>query len=104
GAIIADTPLTLVVGSHLEAKGCRGLAARAHLDPAQTVLLPDPEGTVAELFHADPCPRVFVIAADGTLLYINRGKADAPRKASAATIVAHALQALRMSQQYPVAI
>jgi len=95
----SSPPLTLVVGSHLDAKGCRSLGARARLDPAQTVLLPDPEGTVAELYHADPCPRVYVVGEDGTLLYVNRGKTDAPRRASAAAIVARALQALRVRRQ-----
>jgi len=88
-------PMTLVVGTGLNSAGCRHLAERAGLDPAQTILLPDPEGTVADLYQAEPCPRVFAIGADGTLLYVNRGKEVAPRKAPAAAIVAHALAALR---------
>jgi peroxiredoxin len=91
----AERPVTVVVGSGMEAKGCRALAARAGLDLAQTILLPDPDHSVAEAYHADPCPRVFVIGADGTIRYVNRGQADAPRKAPAPAIVAHALAALR---------
>ena len=86
--------ITLVAGSGMEAKGCRNFAAHTGLDPAQTILLPDPDRTVAEAYHAEPCPRVYVIDEGGTIRYINQGKDDGPRKAPAAVIVAHALAAM----------
>jgi Redoxin len=96
GAALAS-PITVVVGSGLETKGCRALGDRAGFDAAQTVLLTDPGHHVMEMYHAELCPRVFIISADGVLRYVNRGKEDTPRKVPAATIVEHALAALRAS-------
>lgn len=95
----AAPPITVIVGSTLDADGCRGFATRTELDLTQTVLLPDPDGTVVEAYHADPCPRVFVIGPDGVVRYINNGKDDAPRKAPALAIVSRALDALRAAQR-----
>jgi peroxiredoxin len=89
-------PATLVVYSGLDAAAARQLAAAAGLDRTQTTLLPDPEETVAEpIYHAEPCPRVFVLDERGILRYTNNAEVDAPRKAPAAAIVARALDALR---------
>jgi hypothetical protein len=89
-------PATLVVYSGLDAAAARRLAAAAGLDRSQTTLLPDPEESVTEpIYHAEPCPRVFVLDERGSLRYTNNGEDDAPRKAPAAAIVARALDALR---------
>jgi len=89
-------PVTILIGSGLDAEGCQGLASRAGLDLTQTVLLPDPDASVVRVYNADPCPRVFVIDAGGILRYTNNGKDDTPRKAPALAIVSHALDALRL--------
>jgi hypothetical protein len=91
----SKVPITLVVyqGS---AEEVRTLSTTAGLDPAQTVLLPDPEMTVTmEIYKADPCPRVFVVDAQGIIRYVNNGKDDAPREAPALVIVSRTVDALR---------
>ena len=62
-------------------RGLPGVASRAGLDLAQTVLSPIRTPTWSTPDHADPCPRVFVIDGGGILRYTNNGKDDAPRKA-----------------------
>jgi peroxiredoxin len=88
-------PITLIVyqGGVEEA---RSLAAAYGLDPAETVLLPDPQLTVTlQTYNADPCPRVFVVDRKGILRYSNTGKDDLARKAPAMVIVSRTIDALR---------
>jgi peroxiredoxin len=87
-------PITVVVYEG-DAEPLRALAASAGLDPAQTALLPDPERTVARTYHAEPCPRVFVLDSKGVIRYTNSGKDDAPRKVLAIAIVSNTVDALR---------
>jgi cytochrome c biogenesis protein CcmG, thiol:disulfide interchange protein DsbE len=87
-------PITVVVYEG-DAEPLRALAASAGLDPAQTALLPDPERTVASTYHAEPCPRVFVLDSKGVIRYTNRGKDDAPRNVPAIAIVSKTVDALR---------
>jgi len=89
-------PISVVVYSGLDPAASRTLAAGAGLDPAQTVLLPEPDMRVTEkVYRAEPCPRVFVVDGRGVVRYTNTGKDDAPREAPAELIAARALDALR---------
>lgn len=88
-------PATLLVyqGTPPEIKA---LAATTHLDLKQTILLSDADRKIADaLYHADPCPRVLVLDAQGIVRYINRGPDDKPREAPASLIIARTLTTLR---------
>jgi hypothetical protein len=89
-------PVTVIVYSEMSAESAKTLAASCGLDPAQTVLLVDEDRHVtADVYHAEPCPRAFVLDAAGVVRYTNNSTLDAPRKAPAAAIVARTLDALR---------
>lgn len=88
-------PLTLVVFSG-DAAAAREFAMSTGLDHDQTVLLPDVTMHVTlDLYHAEPCPRVFVVDPHGLVHYTNNHKDDAPRQASEMVIASRALDALR---------
>ena len=88
-------PPTLIVFTG-NAAAARAFAVQTGLDLKQTRLLPDPAMRVTtDLYHADPCPRVFVAGPGGRLRYTNSHADDAPRQASALVITSRALQALR---------
>jgi len=96
---LPDKMFTIIVyqGTISEAKS---LAHSCGLDVNNTVLLPDPKYTVtAQVYKADPCPRVFVLAPDikNRLIvrYVNTNKDDEPRKAPASLIVAKTVSALK---------
>jgi hypothetical protein len=91
---VGKAPITVVVYEG-GAEPLRALAASAGLAPAQTALLPDPERTVARTYHAEPCPRVFVLDSKGIIRYTNSGKDDAARKGPAIAIVSNTVDALR---------
>jgi len=93
-------PMTLVVFSG-DASAARVFEAQTGLDPAQTLLLPDPELRVTTAFQADLCPRVFVLDRQGKAVYTNDHKDDAPRQAPALAIASHALDALRTADAAP---
>lgn len=88
------TAMTLVVFSG-NANAARAFEAQTGLDPAQTLMLPDPDLRVTTAYHADPCPRAFVLDAQGHLRYTNHHADDAPRQASALAIASRTLDALR---------
>lgn len=89
------TPITLVVFSG-DAAAARAFATQVGLDLSQTVLLPDPTMRVTQgLYHAEPCPRLFVLDAQGRVRYTNNHKDDAPRSAPALALCSRALDALR---------
>ena len=87
-------PVTLVVFMG-DAAAARAYAASAGLDLKQTVLLPDADFKVTRLYHAMPCPRLYVMDGAGLLRYVNRHADDAPQKAAAALLVARTIDGLR---------
>lgn len=94
--------VTLVVYAGLDAEASRNLATTAGLDPARTVVLPDPDSRVsAALYGVNPCPRAFVVDPAGVLRYTNVGKDEAPRVAPALVIVTHTLAALQAASAPP---
>jgi hypothetical protein len=89
-------PVTVVVYAGLDAEAARNLAAAAGLDPARTVLLPDPDSHVsARRYQVDPCPRAFVVDAAGVLRYTNQGADEAPRVAPGLVIASRTRDALQ---------
>lgn len=95
GSTTSTAPITLVVFSG-DAAAARAFATQAGMDLSQTVLLPDPTMRVTlDLYHAEPCPRVFVLDSKGLVRYTNNHKDDAPRTASALALCSRALDALR---------
>lgn len=98
----ATQPVTVVVFSG-DAVAAQAFATQTGLDPAQTVLLPDPDLRVTTAFQADPCPRVFVLDAQGKPVYTNNHKDDTARQASALAIDSRALDALRTAASAPSA-
>lgn len=93
--IAPAAPITVLVYQGTAQEG-EALALQAGLDPAQTVLLPDPDLRITGVYQADPCPRVLVIDTRGIVRYVNRGPDDKPREAPAALIAARSLGALRL--------
>ena len=88
--------MTLVVYAGLDAEASRNLATTAGLDPARTVILPDPDSRVSSaLYRVDPCPRAFVVDPAGVLRYTNAARDEAPRVAPALVIASHTLDALQ---------
>ena len=98
GALPAAAPghlsITLVVFS-APAEETREFARETGVDMRTTVLLPDPDMRVTNAYHADICPRVFVLDARGRIRYTNNHPDDAPRRAPEMLIVSRALTALR---------
>lgn len=97
----AAAPATVVVfsGGAVEA---RAFAAQAGLDLRQTALLLDPALRVTQdLYHAEPCPRVVVLDAQGRMRYTNTHRDDAPRTAPALAVASRALTALRACEATP---
>ena len=89
--------ITLVVFSG-DASEARAFAAQTGLNAKQTVLLPDPRMQVTEtLYHAEPCPRTFVLNGRGAMIYTNNHADDAARTAPALVITSRVLDALRHS-------
>lgn len=94
-----DTPITLVVYAG-DAQSALDFARQQGLDLSQTVLLPDLEMEVTDqLYHAEPCPRVFVIDRNGIVRYVNDHKDDTPRVAPAMAIVSRVVDAVRACQK-----
>jgi peroxiredoxin len=95
GAPPTPAPVTIVVYSGTAAEA-KALLKETGLDAGQTWLLPDPELRVTQnLYHSEPCPRVFILDRGGSVRYVNAGPDDKPREAPAAVIAAKALTALR---------
>jgi hypothetical protein len=91
-----NAAITLVVYEEMDAPVAKEVAAIYGLDPAATVVLPDPQRSVTlPLYQAEPCPRIFVVDSKGVLRYTNDHADDAPRKAPALVITSRTLQALR---------
>jgi peroxiredoxin len=66
-------------------------ARQATLAPT-TLLFPDPTMRITDgLYHADPCPRLFVIDKQGIVRYVNVRKGEEPRKAPAELLLARVL-------------
>ena len=89
-----SAPPTLVVylGDKHEAQE---FAGETQMDLKQTVFLIDPDEKVSSLYKAAPCPRVFVVDAQGHMLYTNNEKGADSYKIPAALITARTLDALR---------
>ncbi len=92
----SSLPATVIVFSG-GADAARAFATETGLDPAQTTFLLDPDLKVTTAYHADPCPRVFVLDSQGSLRYTNNHKDDAARQAPALAIASRALDALRQA-------
>ncbi|BDI29140.1 hypothetical protein CCAX7_11910 [Capsulimonas corticalis] len=99
GALPAGTPApaTLIVFTG-DAGMAKQFAAETNLDLMQTTLLTDERMHVTtDLYHADPCPRAFVVDSAGLIRYTNNHKDDAPRDAAETVIVSRTLGALRQA-------
>ena len=96
----SKAPVTLVVYMG-EASAARAYAASVGLDLKQTVLLPDADYKVTRQYHALPCPRLFVLDANGLLRYVNNHSDDAPQKAAASLLVAKTIDGLRRTTLPP---
>jgi hypothetical protein len=96
------SPLTLVVFMG-DAAAARAYAAGAGLDLKQTVLLPDADYKVTRLYHALPCPRLYVLDGAGLMRYVNRHADDAPQKAAATVLVSKTIDGLRRTTLPPPA-
>ncbi|MEO7716217.1 MAG: redoxin domain-containing protein [Capsulimonas sp.] len=97
GALPASSPApaTVIVFTG-DAEMSKQFASETNLDLTQTTLLPDIRMRVtSDLYHADPCPRAFVLDPAGLIRYTNNHKDDAPREAAETAIVARTLGALR---------
>jgi len=94
-------PTTVIIYSS-DREETAAFAKRSGLDTAQTIFLSDEDLHVTDdLYHADPCPRAFVLDAAGRIRYTNTGKDDQPRVAPADIIVAKTLNALRTADKPP---
>ncbi len=72
-------------------------AKTAGFDLKQTVLLPDPNLKITQLYHAMPCPRLYVLDGNGLLRYVNNHSDDQPQKAAASVLVAKTVSGMRRS-------
>jgi peroxiredoxin len=60
-----------------------------------TQLFPDPTMHITDtLYHADPCPRLFVIDKNGIVRYVNSKKGEEPQKAPAELLLARVLDTI----------
>lgn len=99
-AAASKAPVTLVVYMG-EATAARAYAVSVGLDLKQTVLLPDADYKVTRQYHALPCPRFYVLDANGLLRYVNNHADDAPQKAAASLLVAKTIDGLRRTTLPP---
>ena len=74
--------------------------ARQTTLPTNTLLFPDPEMRITErIYHADPCPRLFVIDKKDIVRYVNTAPDQEPRKAPAALLLACVLESFTRLEQ-----
>ncbi len=98
GARLPNSARTVVVFAGDKA-AASAFAAKNGLDLTQTLLLPDPDSKLTEtVYHANSCPRTFVVNPQGIITYTNDHPDDLPRQAPAKTIVLHAFEALGQTQ------
>ncbi len=102
GAQQGQTPLTLVL-FHGDAEETREFATDTQLDLKHTVLLPDVDEKVSQLYQAVLCPRVFVVDSQGIIRYTNNEKGKDSYKIPAPLIVARTVDALRRVSTKPAA-
>lgn len=88
--------VTMVIFSG-NASELKHLAAESGLDAAQSVLMPDHNLSTVTRYQAAPCPRVFVLDADGVLRYTNDQKGDSSLAAPVSAIVNRTLTSLQRS-------
>ena len=105
-ALPANTA-TIIVYSTTDRAEARARVAASGLDKRRTAVLCDTEDlSVTEgLYHAEPCPRLFVVDPAGKVVYANTGDDDVtfagdgdrskPQEAPAGLLVARALSALQ---------
>jgi peroxiredoxin len=88
-------PITLVVYAGNATDGVAFIQSEG-MDANTTTVVGDPQLSVTEdLYHAELCPRVFVLDQRGIVRYTNDHADDKPRVASANTITSKALGALQ---------
>ncbi len=87
-------PLTLIVFFG-DAQTAHEFDIQTGLDDEQTRILCDPMLSLARVYSAEPCPRLFVIDTHGVIRYTNNHADDAPLKASADLLVARVVDSLR---------
>jgi hypothetical protein len=88
-------PVTLVVFQG-DADAVKTFARETALDLDHTVLMTDPDVSVTvDKYHAEPCPRVFVLDTAGNVVYTNNHKDDEARVAKGIVIASRALDAIR---------
>lgn len=94
------TPLTLVlyVGDEKET---RAFGTRIGFDPKQTVLFADPKLEVARAYDAMPCPRVFVLDAQGMIRYTNKEEGAKSNTLSLDLLLTRTFDALRPAKKLP---
>ncbi|MBC7805025.1 MAG: redoxin domain-containing protein [Akkermansiaceae bacterium] len=102
GNALPGNAATMIVYSTTDRDEAKSRIAASGLDPKRTAVLCDTEAlTVTErLYHAEPCPRIFVIDRLGKIAHASV-KVDAtepePSESVAAFLAASALDALRGS-------
>src|SRR6185437_15138734 len=67
------SPPVFLVAFAGDAAQARAFAAAQGLEAKRSVLIPDARTEVAVAFDAVPCPRLFVIDAQGAIRYTNNG-------------------------------
>lgn len=105
GALAAGGPMPLtLIAYHGDADEALSFEKETMLDPANTVLLLDPDEKVSATYAADPCPRVFVLDPAGAIRYTNNEMGADSYKIPAPLIAARAVNALRqIAAKAPVA-
>ncbi len=100
GALPPDAATVIVYSTADRAEAC-ALAAASGLDPKRTAVLCDTGdlSVTQRLYHAEPCPRLFVLDPAGGIVYANTGGDEKPQTAPAGLLAARALATLQAAAE-----
>ena len=97
GNALPPTTATVIVYSTTDRAEARARVAASGLDPKRTAVLCDMEdlSVTERLYHAEPCPRLFVVDPASKVVYANTGDDEKPQEAPSGLLVARAFSALQ---------
>ena len=97
GNALPASTATVIVYSTADRAEARARVAVSGLDKKRTAVLCDTEdlSITERLYHAEPCPRLFVVDPASKVVYANTGDDEKPQEAPSGLLVARAFSALQ---------
>jgi len=101
GGALDSTHSTTLVVFQGDAAMSKAFLSETGLDPTRTVVLPDPSLDTTLKYHAETCPRIFILDPAGKIRYTNNHADDAPRKGPETLIIGNTVSALQQAAPKP---